>query len=300
MELRLLRTLSAVADVGTFGKAAEFLGYTQSTVSQHVAALERAVGGALFDRPGGPRPARLTPLGSLVLDRGRQLLTGAAELAVAIERFRAGGGRVDIGTFQSVSAVILPTLVCRLREEQPDCEIRLFEGEPEDPQIGDLDLLFHDAPVSGQVDSVKLWDDPYVVVARQGDFADGPVPLGELDGRPVVAWPETCDQPRMERELRANDSSPRVVFRSASTETLLAMVRSGMGFAILPRLAVEGAVTTSDPQLRVHELRPAPWREIYLHWPSDRTLSPLAVRAVEIARESAAPQRISGRRAHQA
>ena len=284
IDLRDLRTLATVVEEDTFGRAGEVLGYSQSTVSQHIGSLERVIGGAVFDRPGGPRPVRLTPLGRLVLDRGRQLLAGVEDLAGAIDRFRAGGGRVDIGTFHSVSAVILPTLVRRLQEEVPGCEIRLFEGEPDEPRIDALDLLFHDAPVSGPVESVKLWDDPYVVVAPAGAFAEGPLPVGELDGRAMLAWPAACDQPRFEAALRVHDCRPRIVFRSASTEALVAMARSGMGVAVLPRLAVSATVAT-DPGLRLHELQPPLCREIYLHWPSDRTLSPLAVRAVQLARE---------------
>nr|WP_244194960.1 LysR family transcriptional regulator [Amycolatopsis niigatensis] len=53
----------AIAEEGTFSRAANRLGYTQSSVSQHIAALERTLGGAVFDRPGGPRPVRITPRG---------------------------------------------------------------------------------------------------------------------------------------------------------------------------------------------------------------------------------------------
>ena len=107
------------------------MGYTQSTVSQQIAILERSVGGPVFDRPGGPRAVRLTPLGDLVLERGRHLLRGADDLSNAVERFRAGGGRIDIGTLQSVSTVILPALVSRLKEEYPDCDVALSEEEAE-------------------------------------------------------------------------------------------------------------------------------------------------------------------------
>ncbi len=283
VELRHLRALDAIAEEGTFGRAADRLGYTQSTVSQQIAALERTVGGSLFDRPGGPRAVRLTPLGELVLQRGRLLLSDSDELAHAVERFRAGSGRVDIGTLQSVSAVILPALVSRLRAEHPDCEVRLSEEEPEDPRIGELDLLFYDAQVDDDVESIKLLDDPYVLVARPGDFPDDPVPLRDLDDRAMVAWPATCDQPRMEEELRRNGARPRIVFRSASNETLLSMVRSGLGIAVLPQLATISAA--GDDRLRVHALDPSPSREIYLHWPSRRTLSPLALRAIELAQE---------------
>src|SRR5919197_52978 len=114
VELRHLATMAAIAEEGSFGRAAGRLGYTQSTVSQQIAALERAVGGPVFDRPGGPKPVRITPLGEVVLTHGRDLLTKAEALADAVDRFRAGGGRIDIGTFQSVSSLILPAAVRRL------------------------------------------------------------------------------------------------------------------------------------------------------------------------------------------
>jgi DNA-binding transcriptional LysR family regulator len=226
VELRHLGALAAIAEEGSFGRAAARLGYTQSTVSQQIAALERAVGGAVFDRPGGPKPVRLTPLGSVVLGHGRELLAKAEAIAHAVDRFRAGDGRIDIGTFQSVSNVILPSVVRRLRDEHPGCDIRLSEEEPEQPQIGDLDLLFYDGRIDGDVEHLKLLDDPYLLVAGAGTFPDGPVPLELLDGAPMVAWPLTCDQPAMEQALARGGARPQIVFRSAVNDTLLSMVRA--------------------------------------------------------------------------
>ncbi len=289
LELRHLAAMAAVADEGSFGRAAARLGYTQSTVSQQIAALEKAVGGLVFDRPGGPRPVRITPLGVVVLEHGRDLLAKAGRLADAVDRFNAGDGRIDIGTFQSVSTVILPAVVRRLRDEHPACDIRLSEEEPDQPRIGDLDLLFYDGELDGEVEHVKLLDDPYLLVAGDGDFPAGPVRPAQLDHAPMVAWPLTCDQPWMEQALAHSGNRPRIVFRSAINDTLLSMVRAGMGSAVLPWLAIRGANVRSDPRLRVHELRPSPpAREIYLHWRSGRTRSPLAMRAIELAIEVAA------------
>jgi DNA-binding transcriptional LysR family regulator len=258
-------------------------------VSQQIAALEKAVGGAVFDRPGGPKPVRITPLGTVVLTHARELLAKATAMGTAIERFKAGDGRIDIGTFQSVSNVILPLIVRRLRDEHPGCDIRLFEEEADPPRVDELDLVFYDRRVEGDVEHLKLLADPYLLVTRPGAFPDGPVRLARLDGLPTVAYPPTCDQPRLERELAQRGVPPRIVFRAAGNEALLSMVRAGLGHAIMPWLAVHAAGISpagfrGDDTLRLHPLRPAlrP-REIYLLWQAGRTHSPLAAHAIEIA-----------------
>jgi len=288
-ELRHLAAMAAVADEGSFGRAAARLGYSQSTISQQIAALEKAVGGAVFDRPGGPKPVRITPLGAVVLAHGRALLAEAAAMAAALDRFKAGDGRVDIGTFQSVSNVILPPVVRRLREEHPGCDIRLFEEETDQPQVSDLDLMFFDGRVDANVEHLKLLDDPYLLVATPGAFPSGPVPLARLDGTPMVAHPPICDQARIEQVLARGAVRPHIVFRTVGNEAVLSMVRAGMGTALLPRLAVLSHDTRADKTLSIHELQPPlPPREIFMLWEKGRTHSPLAARAIEIAVSAAA------------
>ncbi|GHG02566.1 MULTISPECIES: LysR family transcriptional regulator [Amycolatopsis] len=290
-ELRHLRTMAAIAEEGTFGQAAARLGYTQSSVSQQIAALEKAVGGAVFDRPGGPRPVRITRLGEVVLTHGRELLAKGAALTDAVDRFRAGHGRIDIGTFQSVSNLILPAVIRRLLDEHPGCDIRLSDVAPEDPRIGELDLLFHDGPVEGEVEHVKLFDEPYLLVTAAGAVPDGPVRVKALDDVPMVAWPPTYHQRWLERTFARAGAQPRFVFRTTGHETILSMVRAGIGWAVLPWLALHGQDAWSDGRLSIRPLKPAPVRELALYWPAGRTESPLAVRtreiAVEVARELA-------------
>jgi DNA-binding transcriptional LysR family regulator len=158
----------------------------------------------------------------------------------------------------------------------------------DDPQIGDLDLLFYDRPLDGDVEHVRLVDDPYLLVARPGDLPDGPVPLARLDRRAMVGCHPTCDQAWMDRALADAAARPRIVFRSPGNETILSMVRAGLGWAVLPWLALHGSDARSDDRLAIHELSPAPTRGIYLHWPATSSRSPLAVRAIEIAAEVAA------------
>ncbi|WP_103343207.1 LysR family transcriptional regulator [Amycolatopsis sp. CA-126428] len=287
-QLRHLRTMAAIAEEGTFGQAAARLGYTQSSVSQQIAALEKAVGGPVFDRPGGPKPVRITRLGEVVLVHGRELLAKAATLTDAVGRFRAGHGRIDIGTFQSVSNLILPAVIRRLLDEHPGCDIRLSDVPPEDPRIGELDLLFHDGPVDGDVEHVKLFDEPYLLVTGAGAVpGGGPVRVKLLDEVPMVAWPRTHHQRWLERTFARAGAQPRFVFRTTGHETILSMVRAGIGWAVLPWLALHGQDAWADEQLAIHPLKPSPTRELSLHWPAGRTESPLAVRAREIAVEVA-------------
>ena len=113
LELRHLVALVAVADAGTISRAAEELGYTQSAVSQQIAALEKAVGAPVFDRPGGPRPLRLTEPGEALLAHARAVLAPAARRRGR----RPGGarrraGRLRVGTVQSAGTRILPVGRC--------------------------------------------------------------------------------------------------------------------------------------------------------------------------------------------
>ncbi|MDQ5832102.1 MAG: LysR family transcriptional regulator [Actinomycetota bacterium] len=73
LELRYLAALEALAEEGSFGRAADRLGYTQSAVSQQIAALERIVGARLAERPRGGRNVSLSDAGELLLRHAREI-----------------------------------------------------------------------------------------------------------------------------------------------------------------------------------------------------------------------------------
>jgi DNA-binding transcriptional LysR family regulator len=290
LEFRHLIALDAVATEGTFGKAALRLGYTQSAVSQQIAALERLVGGPVFDRPGGPRPVELTPLGKVVLGHARDIITRVDATGEAVERFFAGAvGRLDIGTFQSVSNVLLPAMVQQLRREHPGVDIRLFEEEDNDAGAqavlaGELDLAFTIGHRSGNLESMLLLDDPFVLVAPKGELPDGHYPTLQLDHVSLVGYPPSSCQADIERGLRAVGAAPTFVFRTYDNGAQMAMVRAGMGWAVMPLLAVDSRDDAVDVRFMAPELPP---RQICMVWRKDRTLSPVAARMVELAREVA-------------
>src|SRR5918912_4590665 len=117
LELRHLAALKAIAEEGTFAGAARRLGYTQSAVSQQIAALERITDARLLERPPGRRPVGLTPAGALMLRHGAAMLARAqaveADLAAVAN---GGGGSIRLGTYQSIGVHVLPVLLPRFRQ----------------------------------------------------------------------------------------------------------------------------------------------------------------------------------------
>lgn len=288
LEFRHLVALDAVASEGTFGRAASRLGYTQSAISQQIASLERIAGEPVFDRPGGPRPVELTPFGEQLLAHGRRLLMQLDGIDNELDRFRHGDlGRLTVGTFQSVSATMLPRVVGRIRQEHPDLDLTVFESDHDDEleqrlASGELDISFLVGDVPDGFQSAHLLNDPFVLVARPGQFPSGAVDLADLAGEPMIGQHENSCQLLNEAGLRSAGIDPSYVFRTNDNGTVAAMVRAGMGVAVLPLLCVE----PDDPRTALHQLTPAiPARHISVAWRSGRTISPAARRFIDLAVE---------------
>lgn len=288
LEMKHLIALDAVATERTFARAAERLGYTQSAISQQIAALERIVGAKLFDRPGGPRPVELTPLGARLLKHGRDLLARVDAVEEDVDRFRNGDvGRLIVGAFQSVCSTVLPEVVARLYGQRPEVELRLVENDFDEEltgqlMLGALDLSFLVGADRPGLVCRPLMTDPFVLIARPGQFPAGPVDIGALSGTPMIGQPPSSCQLLNENGLRAAGCEPNYVFRSNDNGTVAAMVRAGMGVAVMPALCVDA----TDARIALHPVQPeVPERIISLGWRADRTLSPAAELFIALAAE---------------
>ena len=137
-----------------------------------------------------------------------------------------------------------------------------------------------------------LLDDPFVLVAKRGDLPPGPYPTEHLATTSLVGYPVNPCQQEIEDGLRSLGPDPTFVFRTNDNGALIAMVRAGMGWAVMPLLAVD----VDDPSIDVRALGPpiTP-RQVCLVWRRDRTLSPVASRLIEIATDVAAQPPTTGR-----
>ena len=113
-----------------------------------------------------------------------------------------------------------------------------------------------------------------------GELPAGPFPTASLDGKPFVGYPSGSCQTNIEGGLREAGAVPTFVFRTLDNGACTAMVRAGMGWAVMPLLALD----LDDPTIDLHPLDPpVPPRQVCAVWRRDRTLSPIARRLVEIS-----------------
>ena len=129
------------------------------------------------------------------------------------------------------------------------------------------------------VETVHLLDDPFVLVARPDQFPPGPVRTEQFAREPMIGQHQNSCQLLNEAGLRSNGLEPNYVYRTNDNGTVAAMVRAGMGVAVMPFLCVE----PEDPRIAIHPVDPPiPDRSIRLAWRRNRTLSPAAERFIQL------------------
>ncbi len=294
LDLRHLAALRAVTEEGTFGRAATRLGFTQSAVSQQIATLERIVGEPLFERPGGPRPVTLTPAGELLLPHAVAILDQVRSAEAELDGYRAGRtGRVRLGTFQSVTVRMLPTLLNELRDSHPDISVFPYEHEDQSRMLdmlgdGELDAAFAVGAIDDPRFGVRpIGSDPFVVLCPPDSCIlppSGPVPVARLNEVQLIGQTPMACQLIIEDGLRDRGVAADYVFRTGDNAAVQALVRVGMGHAVMPRLAVD----LNDPAVVVRELDPPiEPRQLVIAYPNCRAVSPALGIVMDLAADIA-------------
>ena len=254
--LRELQAVLAVAELGSFRRAAAALGYTQSALSHQVSALEAALGQPLFDRPGGRARVRLTPAGEAVCRRARRALREIEAVAADAEQAACGEGvRVRVGVTQTTAAEIMPGALRAFRDDHPGVEVVLSGAD--DPgssrdalRRGDLDLAFsYDPETDEYIRAIPVLDDPWVILTRRDSaIASLEHPgFGVLDQLDLVAWTRRWQaQAELEETWARRGITPKIVYRTDDNLALQRLVAAGLGHACIGRVAASRAI---DPAL---------------------------------------------------
>ena len=271
IDLTALTALRAVDTQGSVVGAAEVLGFTPSAVSQQVKRLERQSGVPLLERVG--RGVILTRHGRHLVDAGARLLSDLEEIEAGLHQQAATvAGHLRLVAFSTAMRGLVAAAVADLHAAHPDLTIGLAEREPWDT----VELV-----ATGQCDVglVHSWGDVPLEVPDHltrtsvaSDEAEVIVPLGhrlagrtlvtphDLVGEGWVATPEgTICRQWLTRMYVGTGHLPRIAHESMEFASHLALVRHGLGIALVPRL---GRSPLGDDLVAVRVHEPVPVRDI--------------------------------------
>jgi DNA-binding transcriptional LysR family regulator len=301
IELRHLAALQAVAEERSFARAAARLGYTQSAVSQQIAALERIVEVELVERRSSRPGARLTEAGRILLEHAEATMARLTEAQADLAALAAGHGMLRVGAYGSVRAKILPPILATFMATSRSTKVALTETF-DDVELfrrlrrGELDLVFADSPLPDGpfVGDDVLEDDIVLVVPAQSPQgrSGAPVAPEQLRGLPIVTFSAGRAIDRTRALLEGRGIQLEIVFQADDHSLLQRLIALGVGGGLMPRLTVD----ERDEGVRILDFQPrlAPRRIALARLDNPKGLSPTAARFAEAARRFCREYRATG------
>jgi DNA-binding transcriptional LysR family regulator len=272
LDVRRMRVLREVALKGSFSAAADSLSFTQSAVSQQIAALEREAGAVLVER--SARGVRLTDAGAAVVRHAEGILSRLAEAEAELEAI-AGlrGGRLRMAAFESAAATIMPIAIKTFAKTYPAVELSMTLLEPEEAlaalRAGDIDLAVtfgggKPADRDGEgVEHRHLLEDPmYLVLAEDHPLArKRAIRLADLADEAWIGGAPDCECNRLiSQACMRFGFDPRIAFETDDYSAVQGFVAAGVGVSLIAEL---GLRTVRD-DIVVRPLgRDTPVRQIY-------------------------------------
>ncbi len=290
--LKQLRVFVAVARHGSFSRAGEAIGLTQSAVSHSVKELEAEVGVRLLDRT--TREVVLTDAGLRLANRVERLLD---ELQAALLDARSFGvqrsGTVRVATSQTISAHLMPQCIAAGEREYP--EIRIMLRDQAQQQVlhsvrnAEVDFGIVVDPVQAvDLECEAVLHEPFLLLCRDDHpfAAQQEVRWSALNGcRLVLQDYASGSRPLIDSALRQQGVEAQVVQEIGHPATLFPMVAEGIGISIFPALALP---LPEGGRLRVRRLVPEINRALMLVRHKNRSLTPAAEAIWQVARQQAA------------
>lgn len=290
MELHQLRYFVAVAETGSFTRAAEREGVTQPTLSEQILRLEgkqHGVGRRLFDRLG--RKVVLTDAGQELLGHAQGILAAVKEAERSV-RDSAEGGTLRVGAIPTVAPFLLPGTVSRFRKDHPTVQLQLKEDLTErllaDLLAGELDVGLMALPIrDDRLHAEKLFAEPLVMALPPKHKLAGKsdVRLADVVNEPFILLDDMhCFGDQVLSLCHRGGLEPRVVCRGEQIVTLLAMVAAGQGISVVPEMAA-----TADTAKRcVYRPlgKPVPTRTLCAVWHKQRFRPPSLRALVDVAK----------------
>ncbi|OAS15520.1 LysR family transcriptional regulator [Paenibacillus oryzisoli] len=243
MEMTYLKTFREVAKCGSFTRAAETLGYAQSSITAQIQKLEESYGAVLLERFG--RTMKLTMAGEALLQYANEIYKLHEESKEVVSQ--QSKGTLTIGTIETLAAFYLPPYLQAYRRDFPDVNIVIQPGnEPfiiESVKEGVLDIgIILDPPFTDtELDSTILREEPLVIIASPDHKLAGhsEVHVEDLQNESLILTEDGCTYRAMLlKVLKGKQVSYKLSYEFGNLEAIKQCVTYGLGIALLPRITV--------------------------------------------------------------
>lgn len=245
MESKKLEALLMAVDLGSFTKAAEVLGYTQSGLTHMMNSLEKEVGFTLLER--GRNGVRLTEEGERIAPAVREFLQANARLDSMIEQVASSRTEIiRVSAYASIAMHWLPGIIQRFREECPDVDVDIRMADHVDVPYellaqGKMDAILVSPQDEGQYEWVHLADDPMFAVLPKDFDTQGMTafPLAAFEARDFIMPSQGFDKDIM-RIFNRIGVKPHILPTWVDDPTVISMVSHGLGVSMMTELTVRG------------------------------------------------------------
>ena len=295
MELHQLRYLLAIAKAGNFSRAAQQCHVSQPSLSQQIAKLESELGERLFSRL--KRSAVLTSAGEALVQRAARILAEVdaahRDVADAAEQVR---GKVSVGVIPTIAPYLLPRVLALTARECPGMEVHIHEATTAQLLISaaacEIDLAIVSLPITdARFIREPLFDEELLLAVppRHPLIKKPRVRLKDLESERFILMGEGhCLTDQSLRFCQQNDLHPQVAVRSAQLETIQALVASGVGISLIPKLALHRGRAGQPVYLSLADPKPTRtigvlWRKEHHHSRAAREFLRLLQQACELS-----------------
>jgi LysR family transcriptional regulator, hydrogen peroxide-inducible genes activator len=269
MEIHQLRYFVAVADEGSFSRAAAKVRVAQPSLSQQIRKLEAEVGQPLFDRL--PRSVVLTEAGRCLIDYARQILASIGDARRCVDELKDEvSGRLAVGSIPTIAPYILPELVGKFQKYYPEVSLEIVEdvtdGIARRVEAGELDVaLASTCQQSPTLRRESLGKEPLLVLVPEGHplAKKALVELDDLKSQRFLLLHEMhCLSQQVHHLLESRRLRPEIALAGSQLGTIANLVAAEIGVSIVPQMMVKHRATSGCVSLPFAP--PVPERELNL------------------------------------
>lgn len=245
MTLLTYQIFKTVADMGSFRKAADFLGLTPSAISHTISTMESDLGFSVLTR--NKSGVTLTNYGANLLPYVNAVLNSDESLRQAVAEFNGlHQGKVKVGCFSSICTNWMPDIIRTFTNEHPGIKIEMFQGTYDDVSYwiknGVVDFGFLSKSAAGDLPLEPLVEEPLMCVVP-ADFKKDPsnerMTIGEMSHQQFVVQRESTDAD-IQNYLRQNDLHVQTKYHVVDDLSTIALVAAGFGICITPQMVMNG------------------------------------------------------------